>query len=64
MDKIARRAGVGPGTVHRHFPTKETLFEAVVVDHLEPCRTGCHGLLNAVVAAAGVGVIRGSCRCA
>ena len=34
LDEIARRAGVGPGTVHRHFPTKEALFEAVVVDHL------------------------------
>jgi AcrR family transcriptional regulator len=35
LDEIARRAGVGPGTVHRHFPTKESLFEAVVVEHLE-----------------------------
>jgi AcrR family transcriptional regulator len=35
LDEIARRAGVGAGTVHRHFPTKEALFEAVVVDHLE-----------------------------
>lgn len=30
LDEVARRAGVGPGTVHRHFPTKESLFEAVV----------------------------------
>lgn len=35
LDEIARRAGVGPGTVHRHFPTKEMLFEAVVREHLE-----------------------------
>jgi AcrR family transcriptional regulator len=35
LEEIARRAGVGPGTVHRHFPTKEALFEAVVVEHLE-----------------------------
>ncbi|MEV6054817.1 helix-turn-helix domain-containing protein [Streptomyces sp. NPDC052107] len=35
LDEIARRAGVGPGTVHRHFPTKEALFEAVVGEHLE-----------------------------
>jgi AcrR family transcriptional regulator len=35
LDEIARRAGVGPGTVHRHFPTKEALFESVVVEHLE-----------------------------
>ncbi len=29
LDDIAARAGVGPGTVYRHFPTKEALFEAV-----------------------------------
>ncbi len=35
LDEIARRAGVGAGTVYRHFPTKEALFEAVVADRLE-----------------------------
>ncbi|MFJ9695621.1 TetR/AcrR family transcriptional regulator [Kitasatospora sp. NPDC101183] len=35
LDEIARRAGVGAGTVYRHFPTKEALFEAVVSDTLE-----------------------------
>jgi AcrR family transcriptional regulator len=30
LDEIASRAGVGPGTVYRHFPSKEALFEAVV----------------------------------
>ncbi len=29
LDAIAERAGVGPGTVYRHFPTKEALFAAV-----------------------------------
>ena len=29
LDEIAARAGVGPGTVYRHFPAKEALFEAV-----------------------------------
>ncbi|MEU0568973.1 helix-turn-helix domain-containing protein [Nonomuraea sp. NPDC005983] len=32
LDEIARRAGVGAGTVYRHFPTKEALFEAVIHD--------------------------------
>src|SRR5208283_1576712 len=30
IDEIARRAGVGAGTVYRHFPTKEALFQAVI----------------------------------
>ena len=34
LDEIARRAGVGPGTLYRHFPTKEALFEAIVHDRL------------------------------
>ncbi|HZC69555.1 MAG TPA: helix-turn-helix domain-containing protein [Jatrophihabitans sp.] len=35
LDEIARRAGVGPGTVHRHFPTKEALYLAVALDEIE-----------------------------
>lgn len=30
IDEIARRAGVGVGTVYRHFPNKEALFIAIV----------------------------------
>lgn len=31
IDDIAKAAGVGVGTVYRHFPTKETLAEAVIL---------------------------------
>ena len=37
LEAVARRAGVGIGTLYRHFPTREALFEAVYrreVDHL------------------------------
>src|SRR3712207_679264 len=34
VDEIARGAGVGPGPVCRHFPTKEALFEAVISDRV------------------------------
>jgi AcrR family transcriptional regulator len=34
LDELAKRAGVGPGTLYRHFPTKESLFEAVMHDRL------------------------------
>ena len=29
LDEIARQAGVGPGTLYRHFPTRDALIEAV-----------------------------------
>jgi AcrR family transcriptional regulator len=32
IDDVAQRAGVGVGTVYRHFPTKEALIEAVAAD--------------------------------
>jgi AcrR family transcriptional regulator len=32
LDDIARRAGVGPGTLYRHFPTRQSLIEAVYRD--------------------------------
>ena len=34
VDQIARRAGVGAGTLYRHFPTKEALFAAVLEEHM------------------------------
>jgi AcrR family transcriptional regulator len=35
VDEIARRAGVGAGTLYRHFPTKEALFQAIVADRVQ-----------------------------
>lgn len=35
MDEIARRAGVGVGTVYRRFPTKDALLGALAADHFE-----------------------------
>jgi AcrR family transcriptional regulator len=32
MDAIAKRAGVGPGTLYRHFPTRDDLVDAVMLD--------------------------------
>jgi AcrR family transcriptional regulator len=32
VHEIARRAGVGTGTVSRHFPTKNALIEAIIVN--------------------------------
>lgn len=35
IDDVAKRAGVGVGTLYRHFPTKEALFEAIVISRME-----------------------------
>lgn len=35
LDEIARRAGVGAGTVHRHFSTKAELVNAVLAAAIE-----------------------------
>ena len=34
IDAVASVAGVGVGTLYRHFPTKEALFQAIVISRL------------------------------
>jgi AcrR family transcriptional regulator len=35
LDDIARQAGVGPGTLYRHFPSREELLKAVYRTEIE-----------------------------
>jgi AcrR family transcriptional regulator len=35
LEEIARLSGVGPGTLYRHFPTRDTLIEAVYRTEVE-----------------------------
>lgn len=30
LDEVAKRAGVGPGTLYRHFPTRDALLDAIM----------------------------------
>jgi AcrR family transcriptional regulator len=40
LEEIARRAGVGIGTLYRHFPNRQALLEALYVNEVEEvCRT-------------------------
>ena len=40
LEEIARRAGVGIGTLYRHFPTRQALLEAVYLEEVDAlCRT-------------------------
>jgi AcrR family transcriptional regulator len=45
LDAIAKRAGVGSGTLYRHFPTREDLIEEVYRDQIRPLREVARALL-------------------
>jgi AcrR family transcriptional regulator len=45
LEEIARRAGVGIGTLYRHFPTRQALLEAVYRDQVEALRSRADELL-------------------
>lgn len=46
IDEIARRAGVGHGTVFRHFPTKDALRAAVISIRLDDLLAHARALLE------------------
>jgi len=47
VDLIAEKAGVGVGTLYRHFPTKEKLCEAVLLDRLSALTVDAQALADA-----------------
>ncbi len=48
LEEIARRAGVGIGTLYRHFPTRQALLESVYRDQVEALRARADELLETV----------------
>ena len=47
VDTIAVKAGVGVGTLYRHFPTKEKLCEAILLDRLAALTLDAQALADA-----------------
>ena len=48
LDAIARDAGVGSGTLYRHFPTREALIEAAYRNEVARLCDSVHELLHAM----------------
>lgn len=47
LEEIARRAGVGIGTLYRHFPTRQALLEAVYRDQVDGLDARARELMTA-----------------
>ena len=45
LEAVAQKAGVGVGTLYRHFPTREALIEAVYLNELDRLHEGAAELL-------------------
>ncbi|TVT49428.1 TetR/AcrR family transcriptional regulator [Amycolatopsis rhizosphaerae] len=45
LEEIARRAGVGIGTLYRHFPTREALLEALLSERFDAQAAGADELM-------------------
>ncbi len=46
ISEIARMAGIGIGTIYRHFPTKEALFDAVSISYKQKLTAEAKSLIN------------------
>lgn len=46
LEEIARRAGVGIGTLYRHFPNRRVLIEAVYVDEVSALGESARGVAS------------------
>lgn len=47
IEDVARAAGVGKGTLYRHFPTREHLFAAILQESVDALRDLARALLEA-----------------
>jgi len=52
IDEVARRAGVGVGTIYRQFPNKDALIQGVLWSHVQPLVDAGHAKADAADPAA------------
>jgi AcrR family transcriptional regulator len=50
LDDVVKRAGVGAGTLYRHFPTREALIEAVYRQEIEEIADQAYALARSLSA--------------
>jgi AcrR family transcriptional regulator len=46
LDEIAKRAGVGAGTLYRHFPTRDDLIDAVMRNWADRIEADCQAVVD------------------
>jgi AcrR family transcriptional regulator len=46
LEAVAERAGVGIGTLYRHFPSRQALLEAVYADEVDAMARAAHDLVG------------------
>jgi len=46
LDEIAKQAGVGAGTLYRHFPTRDDLIDAVMRNWAERIEADCQAVVD------------------
>lgn len=63
LEEIARRAGLAPSSLFRHFPSKDDLYEAVMTDLFEGVRAGAARAIETADAVEALRLLFGSsCR--
>jgi AcrR family transcriptional regulator len=60
MESLAREAGVGVGTLYRHFPNREALIEAIYAAELHDLTASAAELLDLIADAVRVPALRHS----
>ena len=61
LDEVAKRAGVGPGTLYRHFPNRDALLDAIMQGWVDRRRGGRRedARLRGVAAGPAAGLVPG-----